>query len=357
MPHFTPDGRTAIHISDVTAYKTCKRQWNWSSRMRGNLEPKRIYEPFFLGSLVHYALERYYAGETDAQATITAYVAEKRATMESQATLWAEDLMQIDEIETLARGIIRHYLLWEARQKGPFSMENLEFLTLEQEFGVPIWNPETDETHPHAYFEGKWDGLVRRRDTGDLYIWEMKTTRSIPGRVAMLVNDDQATEYMNAARYMFGNQVKGVLYTIMAKRIPPFPKITRDGMLSLDVKQQTLASYIAAIKDFHGDDASTLMRSHYANAIITLSAQEDLYFQRRVITRTDAALKRGMLELWQVATNMIQEIAPYSTPAQHCTYCTFREPCLALQNDQDYEVLLRESYQSRDLAREAVEED
>ena len=147
-----------------------------------------------------YRLEPTHAGEQDAQATITRYVAEKRAAMEAQAALWAEDRLLIDEIETLARGIIRHYLLWEARQRGPFSMENLEFVTLEQEFAVPIWNPETYAIHPTAFFEGKWDGLVRRRDNGDLYIWEMKTTRSIPGRVAMLLNDDQATEYMNAAR-------------------------------------------------------------------------------------------------------------------------------------------------------------
>jgi len=220
-----------IHISDVSAFKACRRAWNWSSRLRHNLEPIRPYHAFFFGRAIHFTLERYYACETDWEQTIVKFVEEETALIKQNGVIWEQERDMIDEQVEMAYGIVRHYLAWENRQTGPFSLKNLEFITLEQEFACPIWNPSTGEILTSAYFAGKWDGLVRRKDNGDIYIWELKTSRSIPQRAALLPNDDQATEYLNAARYIFGDQVKGLLYTIMAKRVPGTPKVLNNGRL------------------------------------------------------------------------------------------------------------------------------
>lgn len=53
-----------IHTSDRAAFKRCRRQWNWSSPARQNLVRKvsvhGIYLPFWFGTGIHYAVEKYY---------------------------------------------------------------------------------------------------------------------------------------------------------------------------------------------------------------------------------------------------------------------------------------------------------
>lgn len=53
-----------IHNSDRGAFKSCRRKWAWSSPSRLNLIPKAhvhgIYKPFWFGTGIHHALEKYY---------------------------------------------------------------------------------------------------------------------------------------------------------------------------------------------------------------------------------------------------------------------------------------------------------
>ena len=50
-----PDAQFEIHVSDVRTYKSCRRRWDWSSPLRGNLEPNFTPPHFFIGRAVHYA--------------------------------------------------------------------------------------------------------------------------------------------------------------------------------------------------------------------------------------------------------------------------------------------------------------
>jgi hypothetical protein len=53
-----------IHASDVSAYKRCRRYWNWSSPTRSNLrrrvEIHGVKMELWFGNGIHYALEMYY---------------------------------------------------------------------------------------------------------------------------------------------------------------------------------------------------------------------------------------------------------------------------------------------------------
>lgn len=53
-----------IHTSDRGTFKQCRRRWNWSSPTRLNLVPKPsvygLYVPFWFGTGIHHALERFY---------------------------------------------------------------------------------------------------------------------------------------------------------------------------------------------------------------------------------------------------------------------------------------------------------
>src|SRR6187431_1672011 len=53
-----------IHASDVSAYKRCRRYWNWSSPTRTNLRRRvdlhGVKIELWFGTGIHYALEMYY---------------------------------------------------------------------------------------------------------------------------------------------------------------------------------------------------------------------------------------------------------------------------------------------------------
>jgi len=53
-----------LHTSDRATFKACRRRWFWSSPAQQNLVPKQsvygVYLPFWFGTGIHYALQRYY---------------------------------------------------------------------------------------------------------------------------------------------------------------------------------------------------------------------------------------------------------------------------------------------------------
>jgi hypothetical protein len=53
-----------IHASDMSAYKRCRRYWNWTSPARNNLrrrvEIHGVKMELWFGTGIHYALEKYY---------------------------------------------------------------------------------------------------------------------------------------------------------------------------------------------------------------------------------------------------------------------------------------------------------
>ncbi len=69
--------------------------------------------------------------------------------------------------------------------------------------------------------------------------------------------------------------------------------------------------------------------------------------------RTRLRLARGAVavagrQLAQEAAEMLDaELSLHPTPGQHCTACSFRPPCLAMQDGHDADPLLREGYRPR----------
>lgn len=392
-----------IHVSDCIAFLACRRAWNWSSRLRGNLEPIRPYHAFVLGRAVHEAAEKLHAHNIPPTETITAFFDEETRVLAAagqkmgddaarssevrgavtaakslsdddwlagagvaddsltSASLIAGDLSMMEEQRQLAMGMLEHYARWEKRQRGPFSQSNLEFISAEQEFLVPIVHPVTGEVATWANFGGKWDGLVRRRDTGEVFIWELKTTKSITHRAKMLANDIQCSFYINAARLAFpelASHIKGMIYTLMSKSIVKPPKVLNDGTLSRDIRGQSLDSYLMWVEKHHklretmsDDDRRRFVSSKYGAAIAALAdstASTNTFFERHVVVRSDTALGRASDDLWHLSRAMTDVDLPlYPTPNFHCSYCLFFEPCIELQNGGKYQETLAALYRPR----------
>lgn len=380
-----------IHVSDIGAFLQCRRQWYWTSEHRGNLEPKRPYMPFLTGRAVHLCIERFLAyGETHKD-VLPNFLSEELDSVRYrdltpeeieaigpaainadvlprvETDLWAEIEPQVTEQMELVRGMMDHYYEWEDNQKGPFSYRNLEVLSMEQAFRVPILHHATavadfgdiSKWHPFdkAVFAGRLDGLVRRKDTGQVYIREDKTTRAIPSRVRLLANEYQPTAYSYAVRLMFpelAEKFSGVMYTLISKRVPKMPKVLQNGMLSQDVKDQSFESFVRAIKVHHGEAATDdFMAAHYGATILALyrsGNSGNTFFERHVINRTDVAISQWQEYMTNFAMNMLSEDLPtYPTPGYHCSYCFMSEPCISFQNhgQEITDMILQDNYRQR----------
>lgn len=350
------DGTYEIHISDINSFKGCRQQWHYSSHLQRNLEPARPYVPFFFGRMVHHALERWYAGAASFEDSIGSFLAAEVTKISSYAAIWEEEGRMFAEQSDLALAMLRHRRLWEDRMSGankhtltyPFALSNLEFISLEQSFKVPVRNPATGRVSKKIFFAGKLDGIVRRRDTGDLWIWEEKTARSVEQRIRMLDNDPQATAYLWALRQVFGDSVKGVIYTIMGKRVPSPVKVVRGDVLSSDTRNQTYDSYLAAIKTHHNNPEPGFIRDVYGDALMELHMSDNTYFKRVAIARSAHAIERAADNIYWVGREMIKPgVAIFPTEGLQCNYCIFKEPCVAEQNGGDSEDILAAGFRDR----------
>jgi hypothetical protein len=137
-----------VHITDMLSFKTCRRKWNWSSRLRMNLEPVTPHAPFLTGRAVHYALERRYRDGVGYEQAFEEFLS-----VESIPPGAVEHVQ-------LALGMMRHYDRWAKRQRGRWSDNSLEFIDMEHKFKIPIRSPD-GRNDGEVVLAGKFDGVVR----------------------------------------------------------------------------------------------------------------------------------------------------------------------------------------------------
>jgi hypothetical protein len=347
--------RYEIHISDVRAFKQCRRKWNWSSPLRHNLEPAIPYLPFFTGRAIHYALDRYYTDAVPFRTTLSAFVAEEVKRMEeATGALWEQEKDKVDEQVELMVSMLDHYELWIANEKGRWSDDKFEFIALETEFTVPLRTP-TGRASTRIYLAGRFDGLIVRKDDGTFWIWETKTTRSITELERSLANDEQCGAYIYAAQELFDVPISGVLYNILRKKSPTFPRVLQNGTLSKNKNIDTTAfAYADAIKTVHPDEPMDALILEYGDMLNHLIEKGNTFFARAPVYRTPAEIEELQHNLWITGLEMVRPKTPlYPAPAWfNCSFCHFRAPCLAMNAGADYQFILDNEFRERSVSTE-----
>ena len=331
-----------IHVSDMQAFLQCRRKWNWSSALRSNLTPIEMYEPFVVGRMVHFCLEQMTGYGVTVPTALGSFLKQEVARMTAAHQgalfpgrfLWEGERNQLREYTIFVRRLMEHYRLWLASYRGPFQESDLEYLSTEKIFLVPLRTGEGSQ-ESDLWFEGRLDGLVRHKKDGSLWIAEYKTARSIKERLGMLPYEMQASAYCVAAEQMLGEPVAGVLYTLFRKKLPSSPEVLRSGMLSQNKAiDTTYEHYLACIRRHHGQAATkTFILTHYGPFLQQLRGRAEdskyAFFQRVAIRRTPGQLAQFTKEFWQVARQMADaEVPIYASPGYHCAFCSFKEPCL-----------------------------
>lgn len=329
-----------IHISDIMRFKRCRREWNWSSHLRRNLEPRDKYAPLWIGTLVHHGLEQWYRSQLMPEESIPHFAADQIGP--------TRDLTdKEDEHAIFAINLVDNYIKWQRTDRTWLADKNFDFIAPEQDFKVLLWAT----SRARVWLAGRFDGIVRRRDNGMLYLWEIKTTRSIMEREKQLDFDEQTSAYLYAARKL-GYDVQGVIYTLIRKKLPESPRVLKNGFLSADKAiDTTMIHYWQCVKDQHADlwnrssEDRTIVIDTYREILDHLGSQPNKFFKRVTVNRSQREIKHSADEIVAVAREMLSKQTPiYMTATAGCNWCLFRTPCAAYNRGQDYEAILERDY-------------
>ncbi len=347
-----------VHVSDISTFRNCRWRWDWSSNLRQNLERDIPVPHFLLGRAVHYAMAQYYEGY-DALEAYERYIEQDLHLSDHLSMLEDLDLKTtIIENVILGRGMVAHYVTWAPRHDTDW-----EVLSTEKVEVLPVIH--TSNGHFDYLFHGRMDGIWRQKSTGGLWLKEFKTARSLK-ETDFIYRDPQPMLYLKMAEEAIGEELLGMLYTFMWKKVPEMPKrLEKSGEFSKNKKQNTTASlYMQALTndaanmaaDSNGDvddEAYKRMMTHfmadYADILSHLADQEDRYFMRIPLEKTRYEIEHNLVYLDQTAQEMVDpDVALYPMPSQmKCPRCPFNEPCRIRHMGGSYDHLINEDYRHR----------
>lgn len=352
--------RRIVHISDVMAFKACRRAWSYSSRLGRNLQPRGLYSPFFVGSGVHHAIE-YLISDGIAPTTSIAQYLRPVLQERKKDPIWRDTLPDVRNDVRLMRALMDQYQAWSKLNTGPFSDTNLDYLAHEVRFDDgpdadwPAVRLEIDGVplQPEVWLAGRFDGMARRRSDGSVWLIEHKTCRSIQERAKLLLHDEQATAYAYAAGKLFEEPITGVIYTLLRKKAAAIPREVRGGTLSLDKRIDTSVEvYRAAIRRHHPSWAEKQVQAVYGEVLRYIDDFAEPFVARVAIQRSQAQIDAYIRELHATAVDMWDATTmPYANRTWSCPRCLFRAPCLEQDqgNMAEVEQILQLQYQSRKL--------
>ncbi len=331
-----------IHVSDLMMFRECRRRWYLGSKTQKNLESIVPKTALWLGTAIHFGLEMYNGslirGATRDQATenmLAAYEdwvqGEMKEIRDKALGLSPEQEEELTKAHDLGMGILIHYSEW-----CPQADEDLgiEYVDTEVNFEYPL----SDEYK----FAGRFDGLVRR--AGKLWILENKTAASLTTEHLLL--DEQAGAYVLAARLLYGEEVAGIMYNFMRKKVPAQPKVLVGGELSQDKRiDTTYERYMGAILEA---GQSPL---HYAGILEHLRLNAKAFFKREFVSRSTQEiwdLRRRFLAIAKEMHRAVEEELLYPSPGKFsCQRCSFVPVCLAMAEGADWRFILDTHYQRR----------
>lgn len=221
------------------------------------------------------------------------------------AALSALDSDNLDgQLAGTLRGLMRGY----DRYWGGVSWETVE---VEQQFTLPIVNPETNRTSRTFTHAGRVDGIVRFE--GRDYLLEHKTTSediSDPNAPywRRLAIDAQVSGYV-LSYWQMGRKLEGTLYDVIRK-----PSI-RPKQITKTIAQQIIVGGMYCHADV-SDATREVIRNgkleienselFEARLVADIAERPDWYFQRRTIPRLDGEVAEYATELWETADEIRQ---------------------------------------------------
>jgi hypothetical protein len=214
-------------------------------------------------------------------------------------------------------------------------------------FSIPI------PGFPDTSFTGTLDGLCTD-PYGRLWIKEYKTAAQV--NTEKLDTDPQITAYYLAATQHLSQllqrptEIEGVIYFQFAKRIPQPPRLLVNGEFSQAQNQKTTHSlYKTSLLARFGNVPRRYVR--FLNSLLDMETPNgDKFIRVDLVRRNENHIRSEVGKLIAETEEMLNPDLPiYPNPTQDCSWqCGFKQACLALDEGQDVQWMLDETYRRRE---------
>ena len=356
-----------VHTSDTATFKRCRRRWDWTSPNRGNLRPKvqsqGINFNLAFGSIVHRALEKYYAGVYDINVAERQFTEDWQRLTERVQELnegfYLENHEEFERHAQLGVGMLQHYAYVYNTE-----LEQFEVVDTEHDFavdtGLRARNPETGELVRVMYC-GRQDLIIRDKRTGKYGVMDHKTSSRHDDEdyLVKLDMDEQVTRYMWAAELEAQQQDKPytkidyVLYNILFKAYPKPPSITEKGgwpSLNRQTESTTAEMFMDTVRS-KPEYTEWYRNSEKAQSYLQYLFDEgsNRFLRRELVTRNSAELRACGERVLAECQDMLAadlRIYPNATGEWYCIKCPFRGPCLAANDGSDVGYILETNYEA-----------
>lgn len=346
----THNARYSISISSLKTFTSCRRKFKWSSSLYDNLEPNEPSLPFFIGSVIHSALEIFYGYNVSLKTATKQACKIEILRARAKGANWGIFEQILHEQEQLSHKVLQHYDLWingKAHSFHPLEDGKLTFLAVETAFNVPIYTPNGKKSS-YISLVGRFDGIVLLND-GTYWLWENKTSSRIHDLINSLDNDLQATGYIYAIQELTGLKISGVIYNILLKKEPATPRILKSGMLSTNKNiSSTFEAYLQDVKAHHPTYSNSDILKEYSNILTELN-HDNKFFKRITIHRTQEQIEAFKKYIYDVGLEMVRPstIMYPSFEYNACKWCKYKDACLAKEQNFDYQLVLDNNFKKR----------
>lgn len=341
-----------IHTSDRIAFRRCRRAWHWSSPLRSFLRKKEQRAPLWFGSGWHFVMEDFH-GLREYESPVHAWRDYVRATYE----IYGESYMPTDwrSLAELGEGMARYYEIWLVG-RDPLKTYVVDGIP-QVEVNVKIPLPVSAETLERLgvdviYYNMTLDRVIEN-EYGLLAIGEYKTAKAI--YKAHYLTDPQITAYDWGAQCIYPDKsIDGVYYYQFKKNVPDEPTILKsNGRISTNKQMSTTHRlYRDSLIRMYGtvDMAPKENVDHLNWLAASEEPTNDGFISRDFIARNSYNRQVEGIKIMLELEDMLNPDLPlYNNPTRECVMfpCDFMDPCVALDNGDDWESIINEDYESR----------
>jgi len=330
-----------VHVSGASQHQDCNRLYWLLNRDDGMYTLRFPASALRLGSLIHDALDRYYyRGRLMQDAFKEAHEAQMQAMIARVpgGVLWDEEKEDIQKQVRLGAGMLHGYQEWIGHSLGQdLNDDQLVWHDVERAFHLE---------YEGVKMAGRWDGIVEHRVTGDWYIVEHKTARSIDEAEKGIPWDPQPYFYVWAASHILDVPISGVLYNFLGKsdiyNIPllknGLPSKAKGTLTTYDAYKETLER---CIKDFSENERDNVF-DDYKDVLERLLVDAPEVFKRIMFlvspTLMEATRRQMIVEAHKMRQTLID--GPLAQPSKsrfRCGRCPVRNICLAIDSGANWE--------------------
>ncbi len=263
-----------------------------------------------------------------------------------------------EEASQLAHKMIDYYSIWLIGRQHYKTFIHNGIPQVEVRFEVPI--PVNDNILALAKVDAAiYRGTIDRvcvDEYGRLWIVEYKTAKVI--QRTHYLTDPQVTAYVWAAQMLYNQPIEGCLYMQWRKDVPNEPLVLRNGRLSTNKQQKTTHRFYreALIKVYGKVAKAPKANVDFLNHLTTTETEfNDGFVCSEKIHRNQQCLDSEGIKILMETEDMLNPDLPlYPNPTRDCfRMCSFRDPCVDLDNGDDWEETLNLDFERKTEARGA----